>query len=503
MLAKIFSGSVVGLNAVPITVEVDIASQGLPSFTIVGLPDKSVEEAKERVRSALKNSGAEFPPKRITVNLAPADLPKEGPSFDLPISLGLLQASGQLDSEFSESIVFGEVSLDGEVKPTRGALLLVSMAKEKGFKQVFLPVNNALEASIIKGIKIFPVKNIKEAFDHLSNLSLIKQYKRPKLKLRTSVFSEFDLKDVKGQEQTKRALEIAAAGGHNVLMQGSPGAGKTLLARTFPTILPDMTFNEAIEVTKIYSVLGEVEEGLIRSRPFRSPHHTASGVGIIGGGTNPRPGEISQAHRGVLFLDEFPEFPRGVLEALRQPLEDGFVTVSRASGSVKFPAKFILVAAANPCPCGYFGDSSRNCICLPGQVTRYKKRLSGPIMDRIDIFINVPAVKTEELVGLKSAEESKVVRSRVQKAREKQHQRLSKLGLYSNSEMTTKLVKEICHLNEDSRRLILKAINQFQISARGYVRILKVARTIADLELSSSINTEHLAEAIQYRIVEN
>lgn len=503
MLAKINSGSIAGLEAVPITVEVDIATQGLPSFTIVGLPDKAVEEAKERVRSALKNSGADFPTKRITVNLAPADFPKEGPSFDLPIALGLLQASGQLTADFSKTLVFGELSLDGSIKPSKGTLLLVSMAKVQGYNQVIIANENALEAAVIKGIKVLPAGNIKQVFEHFTHLKELKEFVHPGFKSQPSELEEFDLRDIRGQEQAKRALEIAAAGGHNVLMKGSPGAGKTLLARTFPSILPQLTFKEAIEVTKIYSVLGQVEEGLVRKRPFRSPHHTASNIGIIGGGATPKPGEISQAHRGVLFLDEFPEFPRSVLEALRQPLEDGFVTVSRASGSAKFPAKFTLIAAANPCPCGYFGDSTRSCTCLPGQVSRYQKRLSGPILDRIDIFINVPAVRTEDLVDLPISEESKAVRSRVQKARNLQQKRFEKFGFFSNSEMSTKLVKDLCRIEEEGKKLALKAVNQFQISARGYVRILKVARTIADLEGSSLIETKHLAEAIQYRIIEN
>lgn len=503
MLAKVYSGSVIGLEAVPITVEVDIASQGLPSFTIVGLPDKAVEESKERVRAALKNTGADFPAKRITVNLAPADLPKEGPAFDLPIAVGILIASGQLSVDLSKVLIFGELSLDGSINPTRGTLLLSVMAREKGFEGLMLPAENALEASVIQGLKIYPANTIKEIFDHLSGVSQITSLKQSNFKFDDHASDEFDMKDVRGQEQAKRALEIAAAGGHNVLLQGTPGAGKTLLARTFPSILPKLTFSEAVEVTKIYSVINRVEKGLVSLRPFRAPHHTASSVGIIGGGTNPRPGEISLAHRGVLFLDEFPEFPRGVLEALRQPLEDGFVTVSRANSSVSFPAKFILVAAANPCPCGYFGDTVKNCTCLPGQISRYQKRLSGPILDRIDIFLAVPSVKTNELVDLPTGESSDVIRKRVQKARDRQQKRLIKLKLVCNAEMSSKQVKEICKLEEDSKKLLAAAIDKFQISARGYVRIIKVARTIADLEGSDQIKTKHIAEAIQFRITEN
>lgn len=502
MLAKINSGSVVGLSALPVVVEVDIASQGLPSFTIVGLPDKAVEESKERVRAALKNTGADFPAKRITVNLAPADLPKEGPAFDLPIAIGILVASGQLVTDLSKTLIFGELSLDGSINPTKGTLLLADLARQKNFSEIILPFENAVEASVIENLNIYPAKTVKEIFDHLAKISEIEKLEKNIFDFAEHISDEFDMRDIRGQEQAKRALEIAAAGGHNILLQGSPGAGKTLLARTFPSILPKLTFPEAVEVTKIYSVLNRVENGLISLRPFRSPHHTASSVGIIGGGTNPKPGEISLAHRGVLFLDEFPEFPRSVLEALRQPIEDGFVTVSRANSSVSFPAKFTLVAAANPCPCGYFGDSVKACTCLAGQISRYQKRLSGPILDRIDIFLTVPAVKTNELVDLPHGESSKKIRGRVQKARDRQHFRLSKLNLVSNAEMSTRQVKEICILDEVGKKLLSSAIDKFQISARGYVRILKVARTIADLDESDVIGSNHLAEAIQYRVQE-
>ena len=364
MLAKITSGAVVGLDSVPITVEVDIASQGLPSFTIVGLPDKAVEESKERVRAAIKNSGADFPPKRITVNLAPADLPKEGPAYDLPIALGILVASGQLPGDFSDSLFFGELSLDGSLRYTNGILPQAMLASAEGLKKLFIPSVNAKEAAVIRGVQAFPVENLISLFNHLSSLKKIKAYPHTAINFELDSQSEFDMKDIRGQETAKRALEIAAAGGHNVLMKGPPGAGKTLLARTFPSILPSLTFEEAIEITKIYSVLGNLaNEPIIRKRPFRSPHHTASAVGLIGGGSHPKPGEISLAHRGVLFLDEFPEFPRFVLESLRAPLEDGFVTVSRAQGSIRFPANFVLIAASNPCPCGFLGHPSVECKC--------------------------------------------------------------------------------------------------------------------------------------------
>lgn len=499
MLAKIYSGSVAGLEAVPITVEVDIASQGLPSFTIVGLPDKAVEESRERVRAALKNIGADFPVKRITVNLAPADFPKEGPSFDLPIAVGILVSSGQLVAPLEKTIVFGELSLDGRVAASKGTLLIALMAKERDFENLLLPYDNLIEAEVVDHLTKIPLENLKQVFEHYSNVKPIKVNGKRHFEFGQKDNYEFDFQDVRGQEQTKRALEVAAAGGHNVFLKGPPGAGKTLLARSFPSILPRLTFPEALEVTKVYSVLGVVENGLVTTRPYRSPHHTGSSVGIIGGGTNPKPGEISQAHRGVLFLDEFPEFPRNVIEALRQPIEDGFVTVSRAAAAVKFPAKFILIAAANPCPCGFYGDPVKECICLPGQVTRYQKRLSGPILDRIDIFINVPPVKTSDLVNLPAGETSKEIRARVQKARDRQLGRFKKLKIVSNSEMTTKQVKELCALDEASKSLLVNAISKLQLSARGYHRVLKVARTIADLDGSKELTVNHIAEALQYR----
>jgi magnesium chelatase family protein len=498
MLSKVYSGSIVGLEATPITVEVDIASQGLPSFTIVGLPDKAVEESKERVRAALKNVGADFPARRITVNLAPADLPKEGPSFDLPIALGILLSSGQLKTDLSKTVVFGELSLDGSISASRGALLLAFMAKEKGFEQIIVPASNAPEAVVVAGLAVLAPKDIRELFEHFTETKLLEPLKTKKASSSGEDY-DHDLRDVRGQEHVKRALEIAAAGGHNLLMKGPPGAGKTLLARTFPSILPRLTFEEALEVTKIYSVLGEVREGLVQERPFRAPHHTASSIGIIGGGANPKPGEISQAHRGVLFLDEFPEFPRSVIEALRQPLEDGFVTVSRANASARFPAKFTLIAAANPCPCGFFGDSTRECTCAPGQIDRYTKKLSGPILDRIDMFVYVPAVKPKDLVNFPPGEESAMVRRRVQKARDIQTKRFQKLAAVANSDMNAKQVKEFVRLDEACKEILVGAINQMKLSARSFYRILKVARTIADLEGSEKVLPEHLAEALQYR----
>jgi magnesium chelatase family protein len=504
MLAKVFSGATVGLESIPIEVEVDIASQGLPSFTIVGLPDKAVEESRERVRSAIKNSGVDFPTRRITVNLAPADLPKAGPGFDLPIALGILIASGQLKPDLEDALVLGELSLDGSLRHTNGILPLTLLAKEKKFKRLFLPAVNAKEASVIKGLKIYPLKSLIHLFYHLMKHEEIKpQPHTPFSQIKTSILAEFDMADVQGQEHAKRALEIAAAGGHNVFMKGVPGAGTTMLARALPGILPDLTEDEAMEVTKIYSVTGNLPPGesVIKHRPFRAPHHTTSRIGLIGGGTRPLPGEISLAHRGVLFLDEFPEFPRHVLEALRQPMEDGLVTISRAAGQVTYPAQFILISASNPCPCGYFGDPKRQCRCLPGQISRYQKRVSGPIIDRIDLHLEVPAVKVEKLTeDLKlKTENSKTIKIRVQKARNLQTKRFIKTKLKSNAEMATKEVKQFCPLSHECLQLLRQAVSQMNLSARGYYRVIKVSRTITDLAGEKEIKSNHIAEALQYR----
>ena len=504
MLAKIISAAVVGLDAVPITVEVDIAAMGLPSFTIVGLPDKAVEESKERVRAAIKNTGADFPPKRIIVNLAPAHLPKEGPAYDLPIALGILIASEQLrvaEVDLKDSIFVGELSLDGNLRRTWGILPVALMAREKKFKNLFISKDNLQEAQILDKIGVFPAVSLRQLFDHFATNKKIPKAPFKKLKYEALESSEYDFENIRGQESAKRALEIAAAGSHNVLMRGAPGAGKTLMARSFPTILPKLTFEESLEVTKIYSVanLLDSDTPIIQTRPFRSPHHTTSHIGLIGGGNVPRPGEISLAHRGILFLDEFAEFPRHVLEALRQPMEDGHITISRAAGSVRFPARFALIAASNPCPCGFFGDEKRECTCMPGAITRYQKRISGPILDRIDIHVAVPAVKVEKLTKEINAEPSAKIQSRVHGAKEIQLRRFKGTKITSNAEMNNKQLKQFCNLDDQSILLFKQAISKLNLSARAFHRVIKIARTIGDLEGSEKIKSNHVAEALQYR----
>ncbi len=505
MLAKILSGAVVGLDAVMVTVEVDIASQGLPSFTIVGLPDQAVEESKKRVRAAIRNSGAEFPAKRIIVNLAPADLPKMGPAYDLPIAVGILIASEQLSPLETQALYVGELSLDGSLRHTNGILSLALLAKDEKIPAIYLPAVDAKEAAVIGGIFVYPVESLIELFRHLIHAQPIIAHPHvPFSEINEGQSFDFDLADVRGQEQAKRALEIAAAGGHNLFMKGPPGAGKTMLARTIPSILPQLTESEALEVTKIYSVTGNLpnSQSLITYRPFRAPHHTTSQIGLIGSATHPTPGEISLAHRGVLFLDEFPEFPRHVLEALRQPIEDGVVSISRAAGTITYPAKFALVAAANPCPCGNFGSETKRCTCLPGTISRYQKRISGPIMDRIDLHITVPAVNIEKLteaISAQNAESSQSVRSRVQKARERQLSRFAKLKWKSNAEMSTKGVKELCPITSEIWSFLRQAANKMHLSARSFYRIIKVSQTIADLAGDNEIGLAHVAEALQYK----
>ncbi len=501
MLAKVWSAAIVGLDAIPIEVEVDIASSGLPGFTIVGLPDKAIEESRERVRAALKNSGADFPAKRITVNLAPADLPKEGPQYDLPIAIGILIATGQLQVSTTHSLFIGELSLDGKLRRCTGVLPQILMARERHIKECFLPEENVREATVISGVNIYPITSLHQLYFHLTNQKSIEPSQVQPPEMTPVKTYPHDIADIKGQEQAKRALEIAAAGGHNILFKGPPGAGKTLLARTFPSILPTMTFSEMIEITKIYSIAGLLDQdGIKQTRPFRAPHHTISHIGLIGGGTSPRPGEISLAHRGILFLDELPEFPRTVLEGLRQPLEDGFVTISRAKGRTTFPCKFMLIAALNPCPCGYLGDTTHTCSCSPLHILRYQKRISGPLLDRIDIHIDVPAVPVDKLTSSPQEQESsETIRARVQKARDRQLERFAGTPLTCNADMGSKEVGMHCRLSDPCIQLLKLSIENLHLSARSYNRVIKLARTIADLEGSEEIFEHHIAESLQYR----
>lgn len=500
MLAKVISCAVVGLDGAVIEVETDI-SPGLPSFTIVGLPDTAVQESRERVRAAIRNSGYNFPIRRITVNLAPAHLKKAGPAYDLPIAVGILLSTEQIYADVSGTVFLGELSLDGSLRHTNGILPMVALAHEQGISTIIVPYIDAREASLVEGTKIIAISSLSQLVSYFRGEIPAPEY-IPDEPLESSPFtSGTDMAYIKGQEHVKRALEVTAAGGHNIVMCGPPGSGKTLLSRSLPSILPPMTINEALEVTKIYSVSGLLpsDTPLMRCRPFRSPHYTISNIGLVGGGHWPKPGEISLSHRGVLFLDELPEFGHAVLEVLRQPLEDKVITISRAQGSVTFPANFMLVGAMNPCPCGYYGDPFRPCTCPPSLVSRYQKRISGPFIDRVDIFVEVPHIDYEKLADDRLGEQSQIIQSRVKAARDIQQKRFEGTKLTCNAEMTPTEVREFCKVEEAAQSLLKAAMKQLYLSARAFHRILKIARTIADLENTDIIKVYHIAEAIQYR----
>jgi magnesium chelatase family protein len=501
MLAHVFSCAVIGLDGVLIDIEVDYG-QGLTNMVIVGLPDEAVKESRERVYSAIKNASLVYPRKPLTVNLAPASVRKEGPSFDLPIAIGVLVTAEQIPADAVEDALFvGELSLDGSVRHVRGILAAAALARAEGYKRIFVPAVDAPEAALIPEIEVYPVETLNSLWRHLNGEDQLTPFQPTDQEFNAPDPYTTDFSEIKGQEHIKRALEVAAAGGHNVLMTGSPGAGKTLLARAITSILPSLSLEEALEVTRIYSIsdLLPAETPLIRQRPFRAPHHTISHAGLVGGGHVPRPGEISLAHRGVLFLDELPEFGKRILEVLRQPLEDKIVTISRAQGAFTFPANFMLVGAMNPCPCGYFGDTMKPCTCAPAAIISYQKRISGPLLDRIDIHLQVPRVDYQKLSDQRTGEKSESIRARVEAARQLQFKRFEGTKLVSNTDMTPREIREYCVLEPGGEALMKTAVRQLRLTARGYHRVLKLARTIADLANSQLIKQEHLAEALQYR----
>lgn len=500
MFSRIISLGLFGMEAYKVIVEADI-SGGLPRFDIVGLPDTAVSESKERVRSAIKNANLQYPVSRITVNLAPADIKKEGPIYDLPILIALLCANEQLKGITDEMAFIGELALDGELRKVNGVLPMVLCAKKNGIKKIFIPYENASEGAVVNGIDVFPVKNLLHLLKHLTGIEEIKPVTTEEYKEYYNPTNIPDFCDVRGQEEVKRALEIAAAGGHNVLMVGPPGSGKSMLAKRMPSILPDMTFDESIETTNIYSIAGALPSGisLIRSRPFRSPHHTVSPAGLSGGGTIPRPGEVSLAHNGVLFLDELPEFSRNTLEVLRQPIEDGVISISRVAAKFQYPCSVMMICAMNPCPCGYYGHPTRPCTCSNGSAQRYLNRVSGPLIDRLDIHINVPPVDFENLSGTSKAECSADIKKRVEKARNIQHKRFEGTRITCNAKMDASATRKFCQLTDNALLILKTAFERLSLSARAYDKVLRIARTIADLDNSETIDTRHITEAIQYR----